>query len=48
MQQGIEQGIEQGAQQEKIDIAKSMLKDNVSLEMIEKYTGLSLEDIKKL
>ena len=48
IRKGIQQGIEQGAQQEKIDIAKNMLKDNVSLEMIEKYTGLSLEDIKKL
>ena len=45
---GIRKGIEQGAQQEKIDIAKNMLKDNVSLEMIEKYTGLSIEEIKEV
>ena len=35
-------------QEEKIEIAKNMLKDNLPVETIVKYTGLSKEEIEKL
>ena len=46
--QGISQGIIQGSTNEKISIAKSMLKDNLSIELISKHTGLTQEEIEKL
>ena len=45
---GLEQGIEQGIAQQKSEIAKNMLKDTKDYQLISKYTGLSIEDIKKL
>ena len=45
---GISQGINQGMKQEKIEIAKSMLKKNMVIEDIIDITGLSKEEIKKL
>ena len=44
----LEQGISQGSSQEKIEIAKNMLKDTNDYQLISKYTGLSVENIKKL
>ncbi|MCI5967742.1 MAG: hypothetical protein MRZ42_05175, partial [Tenericutes bacterium] len=43
-----EDGLEQGISQEKIEIAKNMLKDTNDYQLISKYTGLSVENIKKL
>ena len=43
-----ETGYREGITQEKIEIAKSMLNDNVEIETISKYTGLSIEEIKQL
>jgi hypothetical protein len=48
MKDGIEKGIEQGSQNEKITIAKNLLKLNISIEDISKSTGLSIEEIEKL
>ena len=48
IEEGIKQGIEQGIEQRSIEIAKSMLKDNLDISTISRYTGLSLEEIKKL
>ena len=48
LEKGIEQGIEQGAKQEKIEIAKKMLKDGISIENISKYTNLTTQEIEKL
>jgi predicted transposase/invertase (TIGR01784 family) len=48
MEQGISQGIQQGSQQAKIETAKNMLKDNLDIQTILKYTGLSIEEIKSL
>lgn len=48
IKEGIEQGIEQGIEKTKIEIAKNLLLQNVKLEVIEKSTGLSKEEIKKL
>lgn len=41
-------GIEQGQQEEKIEIAKKLLKQNVSVEIISSCTGLSIEEINDL
>ena len=45
---GINQGINQGIKQEKIEIAKSMLKKNMDIEDIIDITGLTKEEIEKL
>jgi len=46
--QGIQQGIEQGIEQEKIAIAKNLLNQNVSVEIIIQATGLTKEQIEEL
>ena len=48
IQQGIAHGITQGSQQKAIETAKNMLKDNLDIQTILKYTGLSIEEIKSL
>ena len=48
LEQGIEQGLEQGTEQSKNEIAKNMLKDNVDINLIKKYTNLTEEQINKL
>lgn len=45
---GVKCGVEQGIEQEKIEVAKSMLKENIDIETISKCTGLNIEAIKKL
>ena len=44
-EQGVEEGIKEGAKQEKIEIAKNLLKMNLAIEDIEKATDLSKEEI---
>ena len=46
--EGIKQGKLEGAEQKSIAIAKSLLKEKISLEVIKKATGLSMETIKSL
>ena len=48
IEQGIEQGISTGLSQGKVEIAKNMLKDNVSIDLISTYTGLTLDEINAL
>ena len=48
IEQGIKTGIEEGAKEEKIQIAKKMLKEKVSIEFIIKVTGLSKEEVEQL
>lgn len=48
IERGIKQGIEQGTKDSKLEIAKNMLKDNISIELISKFTGLSVEEIESL
>ena len=48
IQQGIKEGIEKGIEKTKISMAINMKRDKVDLNTISKYTGLSIEDIKKL
>ena len=38
---GFEKGVEKGVEKNKFEIARAMLSDGVSLDLIEKYTGLS-------
>ena len=46
--EGMEEGLVKGKKNEKIEIAKTMYQDNVSTEMISKYTGLTIEEIGKI
>ena len=45
---GIAIGVERGKQRSKIKIAKSMLRENLPIEMISRITGLSVSEINKL
>ena len=48
MKQGFENGVSQGIKQRNMEIAKSMLQENMSLEIIQKITGLTKEEIENL
>ena len=43
-----EDGLEQGISQEKIEIAKNMLKKNIDISIISRTTGLDINTLKKL
>ena len=43
-----EKGIKEGEKTKTIEIAKEMLKDNIDINMISKYTNLSIDEIKEL
>ena len=47
-EQGMEQGIAEGAKQKSIAIARSMKADKMPLELIAKYSGLSIDEINEL
>jgi hypothetical protein len=40
--------IQQGVQQRNSEIAKSLLADNVPIEIISKHTGISVEELGKI
>ena len=46
--EGYSAGVADGEYQTKIETAKNMLKDNLDIETIVKYTGLSIDTIKSL
>ena len=46
--QAYNEGIQQGIYEKSIETAKSMLKDNLDIQTISKYTGLSIEVISSL
>jgi predicted transposase/invertase (TIGR01784 family) len=46
--EGMELGMEKGKNQKALDIAKNMLADGVDINLIMKYSGLTLEQIDKL
>lgn len=48
IQQGVQQGKEEGLKQATLAIAKKLMADGESPEKIQKYTGLSREDIDRL
>ena len=43
-----EEGLQQGLYQRAVQTAKNMLKDRVDIELISKYTNLSIEEINKI
>lgn len=45
---GLEQGISQGSSQEKIEIAKNMLKKNMDISTISELINLDIDTLKKL
>ena len=47
-EEGLKQGKEEGLKQGKEEMARNMLKDNVDINIISKYTGLTIEEIKSL
>ena len=48
LEEAREKGIEIGTKRSILETAKNMLKDNLDIEMISKYTGLSEEEINNL
>ena len=48
IKKGREEGIAQGTYNKSLETAKKLLEDNISPEVVEKYTGLPLETILKL
>lgn len=48
IRQGIQQGIQQGIEQGKLEVARTMKSNGMSIDMVAKYTGLSLEDVGNL
>ena len=48
LKQGMEKGLQQGIQQTKIETARNFKANGVSIEVIAKCTGLSVEEVEKL
>ena len=42
------EGIAQGAEQAKLETARNMLADGISVDSVSKYSGLPLETVKEL
>lgn len=47
-ERGIEQGIEQGSLSKSKEIAKSLLEENIDINIVSKTTGLSIEELKEI
>ncbi|HIT38249.1 MAG TPA: ATPase, partial [Candidatus Onthousia faecipullorum] len=45
---GFDDGYDAGAKAEKIEIAKNFLKDGISIEVVSRNTGLSIEELEEL
>ena len=48
LDRGIDIGLDLGAKKKRVSIAKAMIEDDVSLNKVVKYTGLTLEEIDDL
>ena len=48
LNKGISQGISQGSQQTRIETAKALLSEDISIDVITRTTGLSTETIEQL
>jgi len=48
IERGIEQGIEQGRFEEKIEMAKNGLENNIPIGTISVMTGLSIEEVSEI
>ncbi len=46
--EGKAEGLEEGARAKEIEIAKNLLKDGISIEVVSRNTGLSIEELNKL
>ena len=46
--EGLKEGQEKGRKEEKLEIARSMFNENLSLEQISRLTGLSEKELKNL
>ena len=46
--EGIEKGMEKGREEGRIEAARNMLADEISIDLVAKYTGLSIEQVKEL
>ena len=42
------EGIKEGKKEEKVSIAKNLLKDGIPIDVVSKNTGLSVEELNKL
>lgn len=47
-EEGLQEGIKQGKKEEKIDLIKSMYKNDASLEFISQVSNLSVEEVKRI
>ena len=47
-QEGIEQGIQEGTLETKKEIVLNMYKDNMEIDKISKYSGLSLKEVNEI
>ncbi len=48
VQKGMEQGVQKGIQANRLETAKRMLDDKIGVDLVVRYTGLSLEQIQAL
>lgn len=48
LKQGVEKGLKQGVEKGKKEIAKKMLEEKISLELIEKVTGINKDELEKM
>ena len=46
--EGMEKGREEGREEGRVEAAKNMLADEISIDLVAKYTGLSIEQVKEL
>ena len=47
-EKGLEEGMEKGREEGRIEAARNMLADEISIDLVAKYTGLSIEQVKEL
>ena len=48
LEEGEKIGIEKGEKNAKVESAKKMLRDGLSIELVSKYSGLSIDDVSNL
>jgi predicted transposase/invertase (TIGR01784 family) len=48
IEKGIQEGINEGKLSQKKEMAKKMIKDGLDIKTISKYSGLSIDEIKKI
>jgi predicted transposase/invertase (TIGR01784 family) len=48
LQEGLQEGLRKGRREEKIEVARNLLREKMSVELVAKGTGLPLEEVKAL